>query len=153
MCVPWRLKAGVFRQNELFHVIQHANAHGNHRGNLGKMKNLEKWSTLMCSLTWSFCARHGPNLHTYWSSHWYLIIFSCDVSSSILLVSGHCFDYYYFRVFSRFMLVSPVVILGCFSSSVITGVSNIHWWLFTFNDIIVVMGVLWPWSRCSHKPK
>ena len=42
-----RGQIGVFRQNELFHVIQHGKTHGNHHGNLGKMKKLEKWSTLL----------------------------------------------------------------------------------------------------------
>ena len=42
-----RSQNGVFRQNELFHVIQHGKTHGNHRGHLGKTKKLEKWSTLL----------------------------------------------------------------------------------------------------------
>ena len=33
---------GVFRQNKLFHVIQHGKTRGNHRGYQGKMKNWEK---------------------------------------------------------------------------------------------------------------
>ena len=42
-----RGEIGVFQQNDLFHVIQHGKMHGNHRGNLGKMKKLEKWATLV----------------------------------------------------------------------------------------------------------
>ena len=34
-----RGQIGVYRQNELFHVIQHGKTHGNHSGNLGKMKS------------------------------------------------------------------------------------------------------------------
>ena len=43
----WRGEIGVFRQNELSHVIQHGKAHGNHRGNLLKMEKLEKWNTIL----------------------------------------------------------------------------------------------------------